>query len=145
MNSTLQNSDVQQLLAPQTLTAAAVTTTMFDAKDINGTVDFLFTVGACSLDASNKYTIGVMHSDTTAASGLTAVSATDILLQDISALDASAEANKAYRISIRPRKRYNLVTLTETGTASALVGITAMGGALRHAPDAATGTGTATT
>lgn len=146
MESALRSAEVQQLLAPQTITGTT-TTTLFDAKDVNGTVDFLINLGACTADGSNKFAIAVKHSDTTAAADLAAVAADDILLDDLGAAidDATSQQNKCHRISVNPRKRYLALVFTETGTASAVIAVTGLGGAMRHAPDAATAVGTATT
>jgi len=146
VKSTLHNSDVQQLLAPQTM-SGTTSTTLFDAKDCNGTVDFLINLGACTLDGSNKFAITIKGSDTTASADLATVDADDVLLDDTEGAldDATNQQNKCHRISVRARYRYLLLTFTETGTASALISVTGVGGALRHAPDSAAGVGTATT
>lgn len=146
MKNALINADVQQLLAPQVLTDT-ITTALFDAKGINGSADFLVNLGALTADDSaNYFTLTITHSDTTANGDFGAVAAGDVLLNELPAInDSAGQANKCYRISVNPRKRYTRITLTETGTASAAISITGVGGALRSAPQPATAVGASAT
>lgn len=144
MKNCLINAEVQQLLVPQVITETT-STSLFDASGINGSIDLMINIGAVSLDADNRYAITLTHSDATAAGGFTAVSASDVLIQDVSVFNAAGQASKAYRISVNPRKRYLRATFTETGTATLAIAVTGIGAAMRSAPDAATAVGTAAT
>ena len=139
----------EQAIAPASITATTngnshqVSTTA--ARLAAGALWFDILVGAVSAaDATNFFTFSVQKDDNTGFSSPTTVPASDIIVSEDQAgvawdrlINATGEADNNYKIGIRlrdPDNDFYRLVVTETLTASAIIGASAVLAALDRRP-----------
>lgn len=125
--------DLGQLLGSSIAVAAQslTSTTNSSAVDTSGyqSVTFITTTGAGTVNATNCFTASYLESDDTNVANASAIDSSRVL-SSISFF----EANSSVIHSVVPTKRYVFQRLTETGTATQLIGSSAILGDARSIP-----------
>ena len=121
MNKDIKNQiGIFPVLAPIAYTATA-TSGILDTQGYES-VAMAVSVGAFTFTGTNKITVTMEESNTTATGDFTTVASAQ-LIGAYTVLDAAADAGTTQKVGYTGNKRYLRVVLTEAGTVSTVVSV----------------------
>jgi hypothetical protein len=127
-----------QCLAPVAVTDNVSSTGVATAE--GGSLTFLVNVGAFAFSGDNKLNLIVQHADVDTDGSYAAAGDADIFDAEVGAsgiariLDTTSEAGNVYAIHYKGTKKFARIRVTEEGTVSTVLSVTAVQGHLRANP-----------